>query len=214
MTAKIGSLVLVWWLALPETAVAAVAGCDRFWQSQGIVREHDVQMSTNSTLPEYAQPIDGFVVKSFTRSDGSAVIPRSLEESNCYLERALPRKLKKAFKRGLQDTFRNMPEKTDRSVPDTLIENINKRIDQTLGGSRRAGGLGFFVLAVHLQITYGFVQWDATEQTLLQREISGLGVCSTNYQLAYVLVNFIVSMCETDSVPENFKSYFEAGNCN
>lgn len=206
------SLVLAWALASVAFAAPASAGCDEFWKKQRRLKEHDIQLETNPRVPDLSEPIEGFVVKMFTRENGRPVIPETLAESDCYLQRAIPRNLAEAIRLGAQDASRSLSKQPDSDDLQALSEGINARLEQALGGVPGAR-FGFSTLAIHVSDAYQFRLWDVDAYTRLQRELSKRGTCFQNGQLYYVLMSYVASLGETAFAPENFRSVFDFSDC-
>jgi len=192
--------------------------CERYWSKQGPVREEEIQIYVNESIPAEAEPIPGFVLKSFVRADGRKVVPRTLAESDCHLKRAIPPKLERAFILGARDASAGGStndddmddvEKEEQELQ-RLAGSINAQIDAALGSRGDLAGFGVTSLQIFLDSEFGFSRWDKSKRPVLQRRIERSGIWNVNLQMFSVVLSYVASLGETQYAPANFRNYLEA----
>lgn len=209
---------------LPEGACRAVgpeetekelakAVCDGYWESQKPFNERDVQLFASDSVPEFARPVPGLLVKTFFRSDGPKIVPQSIRESNCHLERAFPEKIAAAFRSAAQESAVGLSEVPRREDIDDLIGSVNAHLATAVEGAGTDSGIGFFRLMTFVASDFGFVRRDIGKRPVLQRQIAGKGLCTTNEQLVYVMLAYIAHTGDSRYDPERFKSQLIDPEC-
>lgn len=216
-------LLLVAVLSVASNVGAAEPGktCKHYWGKQGTVREEQIQIYTNDSVPEESEPIPGFVVRSFVRADGRKIVPRSLAESDCHLRRAFPPNLERAFVLGARNAAARVPtadaeqDEVERQEDELeqLAGAIDAQIDLALGIRDDMAGIGTLRLRSFLDSEFGFARWDRSKRPVLQRRIEATGVCNINLQVVYLLLSYVASLGEMRYAPENFRKYFESDAC-
>jgi hypothetical protein len=125
--------------------------CAGLWRSAGPLLE-----KAHGVLQTYQIPdegfIDGFIVKSLYREDGSKFLPESIRESNCYLDRILAPEVRAALIRGAQTAI----SRNRGAHPDTLLDAMYhataSRLDELFHDTADGGILGFFS---YVEFEYG-----------------------------------------------------------
>lgn len=190
------------------------AFCRQYFADQGPLREEPNQIGVNEQIPEDWYPIETFVIHSLIKQDGTKLVPATLPQSNCHLERVLTKEFLRAFDLGAREAGRAVGKEVVDADLDRLYKSIDARLDKLYvkhGMPPRNGALLFRIFIDH---EYRFERYSDNPPSPIQRSLREQGICLENVQLSYVVLSLVASRGVTSYAPERFADYFRSeGGC-
>lgn len=165
-------------------ATEAKAPCAELWQRSGALTEVTRAMARLNEVPD-AGAIEGLEVKSLFRNDGMRFIPSSIQESSCYLDRALPYELRMALVEGAEDAIRHHR----RSNPESLLDAMSNSTDRRL--TKLYPDFDYLSFLVYIEFEYYIVDIGYEGQSPLQRDAYLHGVYRKTSIARYLWLSYL-----------------------
>jgi hypothetical protein len=184
------------WVLL--AALASIAGpamaaspksCKSLWSRTGPLQETARELFRTDALPEDGT-IGGFVLKTLSDARGQSFVPRTLAESNCYLDRVLPKSVREAVRAGASQAVLKSDDEPNERL-ESLNDSINEKLDAIFVSQGMHPGTGVAALLSQLQTDYGLKGYNHSDVTILERAAFSSGLYSMNHVLGWIWLSYI-----------------------
>ena len=181
--------VLLLALASADVQSAQRADCAQLWKGVGPLREVKASVWRIPQIPDEGV-VQGFWVRTLYLPDGERFLPRTVQESNCALDRMLDASVRAALRAGAA-AFVKAPGDAD---PQSRWESLRAASDTRLNKLFVRGGMGADTglsrIGSIIEEKFDIRRWETENVGALQRQAFAAGIYSPNLIILWLKISY------------------------
>ena len=174
-------LVILVLIASQAEASITIHSCEQLWQMIPTLQEKN-----HPVIDSFGVIVPGIALKELTFTNGDPFIPGSDLESNCYLDRALDERSKKAIKAGAVAAARQRT-----SSPEEVLDFINRAINDEFRKGHSDDDGDLYTLRVEIDTLFKIHNPSIWDPGRFQLFANTQGIYSQRTIVDYVLISYI-----------------------
>lgn len=181
--------ILIVCFAMPANAIASTQ-CTALWSNIGSLREINHSLPKTAVLPDDGV-VTGFIIKSLHFRDGTRFVPRNLEESNCYLDRVLQKKVRDALTQGAASALRDHSGDDPEELLDLMSQKTDELLDRMFIRGGMHPGTGMSALLSYLESDYELKGYERSNVGPLEKQAFSLGIYWKIHETSWLWVSYV-----------------------